>query len=393
MTHQVVIVGAGYAGLPAARRLARQVRSKEVTVRMISAFAEFVERPRLHQLAVGQPVDQVPLARFLKGSGVELEVASVTAIDLDRRVLRTTDVQGIQRAVRYDTLVYALGSNIDVASVRGVAEHCACLTSVSAAIELKARLASLASTVGGAAVAVCGGGLTGIEIATEIAATFPTLRTRLVSAGTPGGWLSDKGRRYLADTFVDLKVEVIDGARVQQVEPDQLALADGRRVPFEVCVWAGGFTVPTLAHTAGLAVNADGRALVDATLQSVSHEGVYVIGDAAAVAGSWGEQLAMGCRTGGFTGPQVADTIAARLTGREPKDFTFRYIHECISLGRRHGLVQFLHPDQTPKDRILTGRKAIAYKNVTLNGARILFRRSGPMLARRRHTVAASTHT
>jgi NADH dehydrogenase FAD-containing subunit len=112
---------------------------------------------------------------------------------------------------------------------------------------------------------------------------------------------------------------------------------------------------------------------------------VYVIGDAAAVAGTWGSELAMGCRTGGFTGPKAADVIAARLTGREPGQFRYRYIHECISLGRRHGLVQFLNADESPKPTILTGRKAIAYKSVTLNGAKAFFRHSGPVLARRRH--------
>ena len=55
----------------------------------------------------------------------------------------------------------------------------------------------------------------------------------------------------------------------------------------------------------------------------------------------------MGCRTGGFTGPPVADTIAARLTGRDPKLFKYRYFHECISLGRRHGMVQLHNPDQS----------------------------------------------
>jgi NADH dehydrogenase len=50
--------------------------------------------------------------------------------------------------------------------------------------------------------------------------------------------------------------------------------------------------------------------------------------------------LAIGCRTGGFTGPPVADTIATRLTARDPKLFKYRYFHDCISLGRRHGMVQ-----------------------------------------------------
>ncbi len=389
MKHNVVIIGAGYAGVPAARRLARQVWPDEVTVTLVSAFDSFVERPRLHQLAVGQDIDQVPLSRYLDGSGVELVTASVTGIDLDGREIHTTDDRGRRSALRYDTLVYALGSNIDVTSVPGVAEHCATLVGASAAFELRGRLTDRAER--GATVTVCGGGLTGIETVTEIATAFPGARTQLVSSGTPGGWLSDKARRYLDDTFAALGVRVVDHARIDRVEPTNLVLADGRRIPFELCVWAAGFTVPTLARTSGLAVNATGRALVDSTLRSVSHDDVYVIGDAAAVAGRWGEQLAMGCRSGGFTGPKVADVIAARLTGRDPKPFTYRYIHECISLGRRHGLVQFLNADETPKNRILTGRKAITYKNTTLNGARLLFRHSGPVLARRRHVVATPT--
>jgi hypothetical protein len=67
------------------------------------------------------------------------------------------------------------------------------------------------------------------------------------------------------------------------------------------------------------------------------------------------------------------------------RPFRYRYVHECISLGRRHGLVQFLAADETPKRQVLTGRPAIAYKNATLNGARLMFRWPGPYPARRRH--------
>jgi NADH:ubiquinone reductase (H+-translocating) len=387
MTHRVVIIGAGYAGLVAAKRLARRVRADEVTVSLISAFPEFVERPRLHQLAVGQDIEQVALSRYLKGSRVELIVASVTGIDLTARELHAIDARGRQRSVGYDTLVYALGSNIDVASVPGVAEHCATLLGYSSALDLHDKLAGLADDA--STVAVCGGGLTGIETVTEIATAYPRLRMQLVSASAPGGWLSSKGRRYLEETFGQLGISQVGPARVDHVEAGRLVLADRRQVPFELCIWAGGFTVPTLARSAGLAVNAEGRALVDATLESVSHPGVYVTGDAAAVTGSWGAELAMGCRTGGFTGPQVADIIAARLTGRHPKPFKYRYFHECISLGRRHGLVQFLNADESPKDRILTGRKAILYKNMTLNGAKLLFRHPGPTPARQRRLVAS----
>jgi NADH dehydrogenase FAD-containing subunit len=180
---------------------------------------------------------------------------------------------------------------------------------------------------------------------------------------------------------------------VTQVCADGLVLDGGARIPFDLCAWAGGFVVPPLARDAGLAVNDSGRAVVDETLRSVSHPNIYVVGDAAAVPGRWGDQLAMGCRTGGLMGPRVADSIAARLTGRAPKPFRYRYVHECLSLGRRRGVVQFLHADETPADRVLTGRLAIRYKNLTLDGARWLFRHPGPYTGGRRHVKAGDAET
>jgi len=100
----------------------------------------------------------------------------------------------------------------------------------------------------------------------------------------------------------------------------------------------------------------------------------------------------MGCRTGGFTAPAAADAIAARLAGREPRQFRYRYLHECISLGRRHGLIQFLNADQSPKPAILTGRKAIAYKNATLDGAKAFFRHPGPVRATIRRSLSPRKH-
>jgi hypothetical protein len=173
-------------------------------------------------------------------------------------------------------------------------------------------------------------------------------------------------RATLAERFF-AAVEAGDlGGLVDMLAADVVTYGDdGGRIPFDLCLWAGGFRVPALARVSGLAVNSRDRALVDRKLEP-------------AVAGAWGSELAMGCRTGGFTAPKAADVIAARLTGREPGEFRYRYLHECISLGRRHGLIQFLNADESPKPSILTGRKAIAYKNATLNGAKTLFPPPGP---------------
>jgi NADH dehydrogenase len=366
MGQRIVVLGAGYAGLPAAGRLGHRLRGGGAEVVVVNARPDFVERPRLHQLAAGQELRRLPLRRFLDPAGVRLVVGSVQGIDLQERTL---DVDG--RAVGYDTLVYAAGSAAGTSSVPGVAEHAHVLSGPDAAQELHVRVREVAD---GGTVLVCGGGLTGIETATELAERHPALTVVLVSPRPPGHWLSERARRHLGTAFGRLGVQVRRG-RVVLLRPGTAVLDDGEQA-FDVCVWAGGFGVPALARSAGLAVDPTGRVVVDEALRSVSHPDVRAIGDAAAALDRGGRVMAMGCRTGGFTGPYVADAVGNRAAG----PFRFRYVHECVSLGRRDGLVQFLHADGTPRAHVLTGRAAAGYKEVVLRSAVWLFRWPGPYL-------------
>ena len=157
-----------------------------------------------------------------------------------------------------------------------------------------------------------------------------------------------------------------------------------------VCVWAGGFTVPSLARDSGLEVDRTGRILTDRHLRAVGDDDIWALGDAAAVPGPWGDALAMGCRTGGFTAPAGADNVAAALTGGRLRELDYRYFHECISLGRRRGLVQFLREDGSPRNLVLRGRLALCYKEATLRSVVVVLRWPGPYLPRRRCRVAST---
>ncbi|HEV7650354.1 MAG TPA: FAD-dependent oxidoreductase [Actinophytocola sp.] len=355
MTH-IVVLGAGYAGQLAANLAARTLNA-EVT--LVNERDRFVERVRLHQLAAGQELRRKPLADLLNGSGVKLVVDRVTAIDPAARAVALAAGQPIH----YDRLIYALGSHADLEAAPGVAEHAFTVTSVEQAARLRERVAA------GGTATVVGGGLTGIEAAAELAESNPDLKVRLLTAGALGGRLSERARRHLHRTFARLGVEVREEARVSEVRADGAVLAGGEHVASDLVVWTTGFTVPPLARDAGLAVDEDGRMVVDESMRSVSHPDVYGAGDAAAVHLDSGQELRMACATGGPIAQAAVRAIGARLAGREPRRMRFRYLNQCISLGRRDGLIQFVHGDDSPRDAVLTGRFAALYKEIVVRGA------------------------
>lgn len=132
---------------------------------------------------------------------------------------------------------------------------------------------------------VVGGGLTGLEAATEIAEARPDLDVALAARGPLGDGLSPKGRRHLRHVFGKLGITVHENTAVTGVEPDHVATADGASIPAEVTVWTAGFAVHPIARATALEVTATGRIVVDGAMRSVSHPDVYAVGDAALATG------------------------------------------------------------------------------------------------------------
>jgi NADH dehydrogenase len=93
----------------------------------------------------------------------------------------------------------------------------------------------------------------------------------------------------------------------------------------------------------------------------VSHPEIYAVGDAAAIRQAYGV-LHGTCQSGIPSGAHAAENIAREVHGRRLKPFRFGYLHQPVSLGRRDAVIQFTHPDDTPRRWHLTGRAAIRYK-------------------------------
>jgi NADH dehydrogenase len=86
----------------------------------------------------------------------------------------------------------------------------------------------------------------------------------------------------------------------------------------------------------------------------------------------------MSCATGLPTGRYVADVVATRLAGQEPAPLRFRYYIQCVSLGRRDGLIQVVDADDRPQDTVLTGVAAAAVKELVVRAARWTAQHQGP---------------
>ncbi|MFI9029103.1 NAD(P)/FAD-dependent oxidoreductase [Streptomyces sp. NPDC053560] len=348
---RVVVLGGGYAGTLAALRLAPHAR-----VTLVDPADRFTERVRRHELAAGRPDITHSRTALLRGTGVRAVTARATALDPEARTVATDD----GRTLGYDRLVYALGSRT------APAPDPRAFTPETAA-ELHKRLQD-----GPGTLAVAGGGLTGIELAAELAEARPGWRVRLLTAGVLGAGLSARGRDHVRAVLGRLGVHTEEGHRV----------TDGTDA--DVLVWAGAMVPATgLARAAGLAVEESGRIAVDAALRSRSHPDIYVAGDAAAAHAPAAGALRMACATALPTGSHVATALLAEARGTEPPPLTYRFFVQCVSLGRRDGLIQAVRADDTPYERILTGRAAARTKETVVRSAYAVLR-----LARRRPGAA-----
>lgn len=370
---RVVIIGAGYAGLSCALRLSRKApRGTQIT--LINAGEHFVERIRLHEQAAGKLPVVRPLAGLVAGTSIALRIGWVEKLDLAGHSLTVGGEQ-----LSWDRLVLALGSQVDVDVVPGVREHAHTLDA-PATSWLAALIPSIAARRG--KIAIVGGGLTGIEVASELAEAFPALSVALITRGEVAPGFAPAARSHVRRTLARLGVSLREHVAVREVEPRRLITADGP-LAHDACVWASGFRAPSLAAEAGLAVNARGQAWVDATLRACDHPDVYVAGDALALREPLAVALPMGCKSAFPTGFHVAENLARELHDKPIRPFTYGSLPYCVSLGRRDGLLQL--PGARP--RVLTGGFAARLKELICTGttwALALERQSAALAARLR---------
>ncbi len=337
-TMRVVVVGGGYAGVAANRVAGSKPGRAPVEVVLVDPGAHFTERIRLHQVGAGVRASAgVDWAEVLHPQ-VHRVQARASSIDSGNRVV----LMGDQEPIRFDWLVYAVGSGEQPTTLLSV-------TNPAAAGSTRKAIADLAS---GSAVTVAGAGPTGVEVACVLAVARPDL---LITIVAPSGLAHPlTGQPTVARRLQHLGITVENGS----VDPSTGTIAVGgrSRPSAAATIWTAGLAVPSLAADSGLPVDGQGRLLVDATLTVPGEERIIGAGDAVGVTGAAGAHLRASCAIALPMGAHAADTVLAYLSGGAPSAIDIGYLLQCLDLGAGRGHLQFVHPDDTPRVWALSGR-------------------------------------
>lgn len=357
---RVVILGAGYGGLRVALRLSGRWGGRfEVLLIDRCDYHQLVTR--LPEVAAGgiSPLEAaVPLAVPLAGRPVRFLQTTVRALDLGRPAV-LTDIGWLEG----DWLVVALGSEPAWPAISGLAQVAFPFRTLSDAVALGERLArGPAPTVGGDRVVVVGGGFTGVELAAAVAegyagrwrVTLVEMAPRLLR-GYP-----DEVARRATHILERLGAEVLTGAQAVAADARGVDLADGRRLPAGVVVWAGGITAPAVVRQAGPPLGPDGRVEVAADLALPDQPAVFVIGDCARVRDPvTGRVVAPSAQVAVQAAEAVVANIAADWRGGRRRSFRPRLIGAVLALGAHAGLALV-------DGCLIAGRAALALETAAL---------------------------
>jgi NADH dehydrogenase/putative oxidoreductase len=358
---RVVIVGAGFGGLAAARGLA----GTDARVTVIDRRNHHLFQPLLYQVATASlsPADiAAPIREVLAGQdNAEVRLGRVVGVDRERRQVRLAD--GAE--VPYDFLVVATGAGHDYFGKDQWAEHAPGLKQVDDATRIRRRIllaferAEAASDPGERrrlmTFVIIGAGPTGVELAGAIAelARFglrndfraidpASARIVLVQSGPrilpvfPMS-LSESARR----TLEGLGVEVRTNARVEQVDSDGVLMGN-ERIPAATVLWAAGVKASPAAAWLSAEADKAGRVKVGPDLSVRGMPNVYAIGDTALMMGLDGTPVPGLAPAAKQAGSFVARAIADRIAGRPPAGaFRYRHMGSLAAIGRKAAVADF----------------------------------------------------
>jgi NADH:quinone reductase (non-electrogenic) len=354
----VLIVGGGMAGVACAQQLAKH----DVDVILLDQNNYHQFQPMLYQVATAQ-LAAYDIARPLRGifrhnKTVEVRHTGVTSIDPKARSVGTT----LGSVITGDYLVVAAGAQANFFGTPGAAEHSLPLYSVNDAERLRARILEVLDATterpeliekGALNFVIVGGGPTGVETAGALSEALRDVvpesykslvhpaRVHLVDHGevllAP---FSDKAHAYAAKRLEEDGVTLHLNTGVKEVFPDRVTLSDGDTILTHTVIWGGGEKAADVVDAAGMPQGHGGRIDVEPDLTVADYPQVYVLGDAANIAGADGKTLPQLGSVAQQSGAWAARNILDEIAGKPRKPFHYKDKGIMAMIGRNAAVAE-----------------------------------------------------
>lgn len=364
---RIVVLGGGFGGVAAVQRLERMFRhDANVEIVLVSNTNYLVYTPMLSDVAGGtiEPRNAVPALRtFLKKA--RLRQATVDRIDVARRTVQGTLINGHRAETSYDYLVIALGAVTNFGHATGAAEHALGLKDLLDAFLVHNRaltMLELANTMRDPqqrrellTFVMAGGGFSGVEgiaaledLVHEALHYYPDIardELRFILTSLETRLLMEVDERlgaYVVEKFRKRGIDVRLGVGVTAVSERSATLTTGEIIPTHTVIWTGGIRVNPVIQALGLPRSKQGNLAVNRRLQVVDHPTIFAVGDCAAVPLPGGKGFYTPTAQNAIRqGVVAAENIAALIRGsRGLKTFQYRPIGSLASLGQRQAIAE-----------------------------------------------------
>jgi len=349
---RVVILGAGFGGLTAARAMAK---TADVTLVDRHNFQTFL--PLLYQVSTaGLAADHVahPIRGALRKSGVQFRMGTPISLDHKNKTIKLDSSEVLE----FDQLIVALGSATADFGIPGVTEHALGMKSVNEAIAIRAevmrRFEDLCRFEDDTifSISVVGGGPTGVEMAgafaelvrgplkNDQAHAAAHIRINLIEAGPrilP--MFSEKLSARAKKDLEELGVTVHLNTAVAEIKPRSILIKGGDALPSEVTVWAAGVKGEPAGGQLNLPL-VNTRIDVDQTLQVKNYPHIFAIGDIAGFVAENGRFLPMVAPVALQQGRFVAKQIKRIAQGQPLQNFKYLDKGSMATIGRHKAIVE-----------------------------------------------------
>lgn len=345
MKQQVLILGAGFAGMWAALSAARLTDlhdRHDIEITVLSPQAELRIRPRFYESEVENYA--APLLPLFAVTGVKFIAGVASEIDSASQQVWYHNEQDQLTAVRYDRLIMATGSHIAHA-LPGAQQYAFDVDQMESAARLEWHLAALADQPDSAArntVIVCGGGFTGIEVATEMPARLrailgdsAAIRVIVVDRSpVAGGRYSEQLRDVISQASLELGVEWRLNSEIKAIDESGLTLKNGEHIASRTVILTVGVQASPLTRQIPVERDTQGRLHVDQHLRVIGQNAVYATGDVAfASTDDQGNHALMTCQHAIMLGRFVGHNVVADLIGIDPLPYRQVNYVTCLDLG------------------------------------------------------------